>query len=250
MKARLHGPNNKPVVAVVGAWDPFVSAHRGLLNQLSRYATRTSLTPLAIILHPHPASYLHGAEEWPDYDDISSREALMASCGVSATLPIQFSREDLDAGAEDLFQVLEKHVVLQELWLGAHQSLGSGPTGSHDTISALTKSRGIVLKRLRQSRALANGGTARALLKKGLLSEASKIVGHAPLRRRPSSGMLHLAWPPGKYHASPIDHPLAVRSANSLEVWLGSSRPGAVPAVAWPDSSVEWLTFVAGPADI
>jgi FAD synthase len=248
MKATLYGRADGPAAAVVGTWDPFVPAHRQLLEQLSEYTEPRSLISLVIILHPHPVSFIHGSREWPTYDDVSARLAFFRSCGIDASLIIRFTKADLDLGAKEFLHLVRLHAKLSELWLGPRQSLGVGSAGDNTTIAALAKRSHIHLKRLPESRGRTRSHLARQLLVRGRLQRAITITGHAPIWRRPTTGKLRLPWPSGRYWAVPLKDPLAPPDGKAILTRLVSENAGP-STLLWPNQSIKWLAFMSGPGD-
>jgi FAD synthase len=255
MKIRF-GLSDAPVpiqaVAVVGTWDPVVDAHRELFQRLALRGKRAKLSPLVIILHPSPARLVN-----PDpgicleYSDIKSRIALIRECARVNVLVVQFKKRDLNASASSFFSIVDSHSRLRELWLGTGQSLGRGQQGSDVAIRDYTRRHNISLKRLPYVQGSRVGGEALRLLGKGEVKDAIKSAGHAPIWRRPRSGVLHVSWPPGEYLAIPMAKPsfTADPATGVVPLRLSTTTKGALPQLDWPGRDIEWLAFLAGPAD-
>lgn len=248
MKAELYGTCSNPAVVVIGSWDPFISAHRQLMDQLSQYARSCSLTSAAMLLHPNPSSFLHGFKAWPVYDDILARVTRIRSCSVDAVLVIRFTKRDVDRGAIELFDLIDLHLKINELWLGPSQSLGPGPGGSSATIELLAGQRNIHLERLTQSDTIKDSYHARQSLVDGCLQKAIQIAGHPPVWKRPKSGRIQFPWPAGNYTAVPMDSPTGAADAPPLCVSVSPKNNG-FSELLWPDKSIEWLAFIKGPGD-
>jgi len=79
------------------------------------------------------------------------------------------------------------------------------------------------------------------------MEEAIEIVGRPPTWARPPSGVLRLAWRPGRYRAVALRSPMSTGGA-AMDVILTAREDG--PArLTWPDRDIAYLAFVAGPAD-
>ena len=243
-------PVRGPALAVIGTWDPLLHAHRELFQELARKGTLAGLTPVVIILFPSPVRLLN-----PDpaicleYTDLRARVALIQECAAVKVLTIRMTTHDLDASSRSFFDLIGTHIRLRELWLGANQSLGRCKQGSDAAIAALARRRKISLRRLDACKGGRVGGMALRFLGQGKLRDAIKCVGLAPIWRRPRSGVLRLNWPPGNYLAIPTIRPsLALVSAPSpISVKSLSAIKGGT--LEWPARDVEWLSFLAGPAD-
>ena len=240
-----------PALAVIGTWDPLVPAHRKLFQELARKAARAGLTPLVIILFPSPVRLLN-----PDpaicleYTDLRARVALIRECAAVKVLTVRMTARDLDASSRSFFDLIRSHICLRALWLGANQSLGRCKQGSAAAIATLARRRKISLRRLDVCKESRVGGMALRFLGEGKLRYAVRCVGHAPIWGRPRSGVLKLNWPPGKYLAIPTIRPSLARvsAPGPISVKISSTMKGG--SLTWPAQDVEWLSFLAGPADL
>ena len=242
MRVRLIGRLNRPAVAVVGSWDPLLPAHLSLFRRLERYATRRSRSSLVIHLEPSPARHLNGALQWPTYDDIWTRVAIVAKCGVSASLVVRFRKRDLTAGAAEFMECVTEHATIRELWLGAYQTLGSCKAGSDAMIRKVARTRQIRITRLPHSPPDRKARLVRHCLEHGELEQATRIVGRSPVWSQPRSGSLQLPWRQGSYVAAALSAPDGARG-KSLRLRLTGSR-GTVPRCTWPHPAVKWLTLL------
>jgi FAD synthetase len=250
MKGILSKSIDRPVVAVVGAWDPLISEHEHLFRQLSTYARQISLASVVIMLHPPPPSFIpDDPMEWPIYDDPEARIARIETCGIDTTLMISFVEQDLDATAEEFFRTINAYVKLNELFLGDKQSLGRCREASNEVVAQVAKRRGTHLERLPPFSQHRMIWKARDLLRQGLLAESIRIVGRAPVWHRPANKTLRLAWPPGRYLGLPIESPTALPQGKPILMQLVLETDG-FSVTAWPDDQVEWLAFTAGPSDL
>ena len=246
MKAHLYGHADNPVIAVIGVWDPILPKHKELFERLCSFARRTCSSSLVIAIDPDPVRYLYGIEDVPVYNDFKTRVQRIINCGVDAVLGVHFIRRDIEATAADFLAVIDPHVELKELWLGARQSLGRWEEGSFATVTKLAKLRGARVIRLPLQPL--ETYAVRRLLQAGHFAEAARLVGCAPIRRRPESGRLQMAWPPGHYQALEIDGPALESEGRLLELCL-TPRAKALSRMDWPDKRIKRLAFVTGPSD-
>lgn len=250
MRAVLHGkPGRAPSIAVVGTWDPLVPAHEHMFQSLSAYGKRAALTSTVIMLDPAPPSLIPETPlDWPTYDDPATRIALIRRCGVDATLLVGFKRRDLDAPPDEFFGLLERHTRIDELWLGAHQSLGRGPASADDEVVLAASKHGITVRRLPEVDPPPAVDDARTLLKSGYLRTLSEVIGRPPVWSRPHGGKLRLPWPPGVYECVPAETPYTAGDGPVLRVRLVRGE-GGLATLVWPSPQIRWLSFVAGPGD-
>jgi hypothetical protein len=216
--------------------------HVSLFRRLQRYARRHALASVVIHLDPSPARHLNGALEWPPYDDVMARLAMVAACGVSASLLVRFRKRDLTAGAKEFVESVSGQVTLKELWLGAQQTLGSCRAGSDEAIHQVARKYRIRIVRLPYSPRETRGRKVRQCLIQGELEQAARMVGRSPVWSRPRSGCLRLPWRPGHYVAAPLSRP-GGPPGKALHVRLAGSGH-TVPTCPWPDPAISWLTFL------
>lgn len=248
MKARLEGQITAPVVAILGVWDPFLPAHRQLFADLCCYARRQMRSSLLMVIDPAPSRFLQGAAEWPVYDDHQTLLHLIRPAGFDGILHLRFCKADLQGTASDLFNLVLPLVKLDEFWLGANQSLGQGEGGNHRTVARLAEQHGIQLRRLPEIGVDRLGKDIRRLLKAGCIAEAAALAGRPPVRSRPKSGVLRFAWPSGPYRIVALESPDASLDGYTREVCLQPDPRGGTH-LDWPDRSMRYIAFVAGPSD-
>lgn len=239
-----------PALAVIGTWDPLLDAHKELFRALVRRGGKAGLTPVVIILFPSPARLLNPDPDiCLEYTDLRARVALIRECAAVQVVTVRMTTRDLDASTRSFFDLISSQIRLRELWLGANQSLGRCKQGSAAAISALARKRKILLRRLEVSKASKLGGMALRCLEEGRLREAIKCSGSPAIWRRPRSGVLRLNWPPGNYIAIPMIRPSLppVSGLTPILVKIVPAMKGGM--LEWPARDVEWLSFLAGPAD-
>jgi len=243
---QLHGHLQRPAVAVIGAWDPLVDGHARLFRRLKRYSAKTSRDALAVLLWPHPGSFIGRRCDWPLYDALPVQVELIRSYGVDAVLVIRFSRRDSDLGANELFKAIAPRAKLSELWLGARQSLGRCKAGSAIRIDAIARKRGIVVRRLRPLRSLQKGSEARRSLAAGKLRRAIVVVGRPPVLQRPARGTtIFVGWRPGVYRGVGLSSPL--HYAGTIHSHLSVTAHKRGTRLQWPDRRLKWLAITDGP---
>ena len=218
MRAELRGPNDRAAIVAVVAWEPLIDSHFRLFRRLAQSARRRGQCSCVVLIHPSPAQLLHGPETQSyEYDDLESRLSLIGSLGIDSVVIVYFKERDLSCDAEEFLGLVRECVDVRELWLGATQSLGSGPQGSQNAIACLADEMGFKLKTLQPQRDGINANQVWEHLAKGNVAEASSLVGHAPIRSRPATGSLRLRWPRGAYPAIALSEPADVLSRLTAE---------------------------------
>jgi FAD synthase len=239
----------EPALTVIGTWDPLLKAQRELFQKLARRGSVAGLTPVVIILFPSPAKLVNpGSAACLEYSDLRARVALIRECAAVKVLTVRMTARDLDASSRSFFDLISSCIRLRELWMGANQSLGRCRQGSIGAIADFARKRRISLRRLEVCKECNAGGVLR-LLGEGKLRSAIKRVGLAPMWQRPRSGVLKLNWPPGGYLVVPTSRPslAPVQAADPVAVKIASGEKGGT--MKWPARDIEWISFVAGPAD-
>jgi FAD synthetase len=249
MKCELHGNSPGPAIGAIGVWDPLLGHHRGLLSLLRASARKVSKSALIIAIDPDPGQYVSGRTDWPVYNDVRLRAELLCDAGADAVLAVHFSPADIDLAASDLFELVQQHCTLSEVWLGATQTLGRGPKGNASAIDECGRLFGFSVKRLRPTgNNIVSSGLVRHLLHQGRLAEAVRLVGAPPVWQRPPGGVLRLPWPSGAYEAASVDGMMGSDPGSTRTVTLHPEYPGR-SRLLWETDFGERVSFRSGPAD-
>jgi FAD synthase len=236
-------------VAVVGEWDPLTPTHRQLFQQLKKYAMKINRLSVVIMLDPPPPSFIPESPlEWPVYHHVDVRRILIEDSGVDGTLIVQFEAQDLDTPVRDFFEMICEKMELDELLLGARQTLGRGRESSNAVVEEVALQAQVKLTRLPPTSGDVLGRQARNFVRGGHLKEAVRIIGQAPVWARPPSGELRLSWPSGAYVVEGRRSPIDASSIREMEVSLSATARGC-SSMEWPDPAIDWLAFIAGPSD-
>jgi FAD synthetase len=251
MRTSLHGSLPRPAVAIVGVWDPFLASHRDLLERLHAHAVESSCSSLGVLIDPSPGTVSsftprYGVSGWPVYDSVAARIRFMLDCGLDAVLCMHFVKRDFRATAADFLDAVRTRVQLEELWLGALQLLGPGQRGSRAAVAEYAALHGMRLTILPPPPLAIYD--LRSFLAAGQLVDAIAVVGHPPMRERPRSGELRLAWRPGRYRAIALGRPGSIEDGTEIDVAL-TPCPTGPAKLSWPCRSVRYLAFTFGPRD-
>jgi FAD synthetase len=247
MKATLRGHVAGAAAALVGVWDPLLPGHLDLLDQLGESAFRQGLTPLVVFLDPDPGVLRFGPGRWPSYFDLPTRIQLVEQLGCTVAVAT-FSGRGLQSSAAEFLRALRARVRIEELWLGARQPLGSGDSGSPETVARLANRYGMRVVRLPENDHHATAATVRRLLSVGQVQSAAQKIGRPPTFARPSSGRLELSWPSGTYRALALKGLGMANGAREVDLVL-TAQPDGRAGTDWPDSAATHIAFLRGPAD-
>lgn len=199
------------------------------------------------MLDPNPLILLHGPLRWPVYDDTPVRIHLIMCSEIDAVLRIRFFKHDLLASVADFFKTVFSKVQINELWLGATQTLGRGSKGNFAEISRLARQNNIRLKRLNTSSREVSRARVCEYLANGNLAAAIRIVQRAPVWTRMRSRKLRLAWHPGVYQAATLNNLGARQLGCPIDIYMTLEESGLVTS-DWPGHA-KYLTFISGPCD-
>jgi FAD synthase len=245
--------DGRPAVAVVGTWDPLLGSHRKLFVRLARRGKKAGLTPLVIILFPSPVRLLNPEpDNCLEYSDLAARAALIRESAGVKVLTVHMTVSDLGASTDSFFSLVCAHTPLRELWLGKYQSLGRCKQTSDDALAKLARRRKISLRRLPAHGERDIAQKAWRLIEQGELMRAVRCVGSPPTYRRPRSGVLRTSWPSGRYLAIPARESMfpSDSPAEAHPISLRVTNAERRRYMKWPERDIQWLTFIAGPADV
>lgn len=254
MKAKLYGNITRPALIMSGSWDPVLPEHVTLIDRLVQDAHSKSLDAVIVMFDPAPSSFVlrrtRPGSTWITYNDADVNMRIFLRRGVDAVLKISFKEEYLDLGVAELFESITEHVEVTEFWFGARQRFGNGSNGSQATLIKFARENDIRLRRLANQKLEERSYLVRSQLQEGQILSAFDVARVPPIRARPSTGKLNLPWAPGTYAAIPLHdlpHQLILKPRPQIAVELEASKLGA--QLTWPDPNMEFLAFVAGPAD-
>ncbi len=110
----------------IGVLDGVHLGHQHLLSRLRDEARRRALTPGVITIHPHPLTVLR-PETPPSYlTSLEDRIELLRAAGADWVVPLTFTSEVAEIGAEELATALFKTVRMRLMLLGPDAMFGRG----------------------------------------------------------------------------------------------------------------------------
>ncbi len=244
-----YGRCARPALATLSTWDPFLKESADFVKVFVSYAHKRDMAACALLVDPTPAAVVKGESTWPYFQDVATRVHLLRALGVDAVGVIGFAADDLAAGAQEFFDLVTQEWELAEFWLRNRQSLGSGAKGSATAVRSACAENGWKLRYVK--RFIPDVGVVtRASLAAGSVKRATVVARTLPTFRRPASGVVRLAWQPGEYQAVAATEPdLTIAGGEQISLMIRGTDDG-VGRFEWPDASIEYLRFTAGPADL
>jgi hypothetical protein len=247
----LTSPVKQRAMAMIGFWDPLLPGHESMLQELVAAARASAHSPVALLLDPSPAALIRGLAAWPVHLAIEARIELLLDMGLESVGVVRMARADLDAGGADLLLLVEPALILDDLWLGTGQRLGSRDAGSTETVDRLLADRGIRLRRLPDSDLPDVGAEVRRQLSLGRPAAAAVLAGRPAVLARQADSMIRTAWPVGDYRAWAAEDltpaPPTVETATAVQFQLDPDPNGGRRG-EWPGPA-RWLIVVSGPGD-
>ena len=242
MRIHLQGQCRKPAALVIASWEPFLPQHESLCRELVASCQARGLSPVVAFLYPPAGRLNFGCEGFQPYEPFSRKLSLIRATGVEALLLVKFeSRTDLQISSRAFFTAVCSKITLQDVWLGASQSLGTGPENSSKGIRVVGVEQGFNVRILPPEEN--NAPLVRALLSRGYIAAAASIAGRPPLVRRSTSDSISLSLPPGVYRVSPVNSP------QDLRVLELTKSKGAMCKGRWPFPSERLMELMEGPGD-
>jgi hypothetical protein len=249
MHLTLHGRPTRPTIATFGTWEPFITTSAEFVKTMVSYAQKRELATTALLVDPSPPAVVQGEEKWPYFQDVPTRVQLLRDLGIDSVGVIGFAAPDLASGAPEFFELISKEITLAEFWLRTKQSIGSGAKGGTIAVKAECKRLGCTLRFIKRFTGDV-GVVTRESLKMGTLKRAIAVTRTLPTLRRPPSGFVRMAWHIGEYRAFAATSPdTEVTYGDEITLRLVGGD-GGMALLEWPDPSIEYLRFTAGPRDI
>lgn len=207
MELSICGQPQAPIIALIGTYDPLMQDHIDLAATLAGSCAMRGLVAALVMITPSPSELFNPDQKIPIQMDMPARLDLLRSVGIGSIIMANFCREDLDRNAFQFLNDLRRHAPLAGVWLGATQTLGSGPLGTSRAVAEYTKAAGIEYQVVAydpelKTRAL----SARTCLATGDIVGVKHFTGLWPtLRLESGRSGARMWWHPGLYAACAKD---------------------------------------------
>lgn len=110
----------------IGVLDGVHRGHQALLGRLRDEARKRALSPGVVTLHPHPVTVLR-PDIPPSYlTSLEDRIELMRAAGADWVIPMTFTSEVSEVGAEQLAEVFHRVLRMRLMVLGPDAAFGRG----------------------------------------------------------------------------------------------------------------------------
>jgi FAD synthase len=201
MECTVYGKVEKPVVVLVGSWDPLLDEHFKLIDIANKHAIDSGYELLIVLIDPVPSNLLLN-RVLPVFDCPTVRINFMLRKITGAVCMISMKRADVDFGVQEFFSELQSlNFEVAELWLHPGQSLGRCTEGSRTKIEQVCHDHNVRITDIQPNNALRElTGDVRNYLQNGSVEKAIKLMQHPPLWQKPQDkNYIAIGWQPGRY---------------------------------------------------
>lgn len=138
--------NRPPVVATIGAFDGVHLGHRALLQRVVERAAEIDAASWCVTFFPHPDVVMRPEQNHTYLADPEEQLDLIRAQGIESVRVLEFTREMSGLTAREFIDLLQQERTLVELWIGPDFALGQGRAGTAETLEAIGRELGFVLK--------------------------------------------------------------------------------------------------------
>lgn len=170
MNIVVRGSTQVPVITLIGTFDPLTQDHLDLMQVLVARCMGEELAAGVTLLTPSPWRLM--SKELPELpeQDIEDVIAKMREVGIHVVATAHLLEADLQKDAFSFLNHLRRAIPLAGLWLGATQTLGSGPLGSSRAVADFAAAAGMEFKIVRHD----VGQKQRTLAARQVVSQGSQ----------------------------------------------------------------------------
>jgi riboflavin kinase/FMN adenylyltransferase len=119
----------RDTLITVGVFDGVHLGHKHLISELLRQAQERGLLSGVVTFRQHPEDLLSAAKKLPFLTDIKTRIRLLQNEGVDVIVPLSFTRELARLDARRFVTLLQEHLRMRGMVIGADFALGKGREG-------------------------------------------------------------------------------------------------------------------------
>jgi len=129
----------KDSLLTIGVFDGVHLGHQSLIAELLKQAARRRLLSGVVTFRQHPEDVLSPGKTLPFLTDIKTRINLLKDEGVDFIVPLSFTRRLAGLDARRFVALLQKHLRMRGLVLGADFALGKERAGDAAALKKLGK---------------------------------------------------------------------------------------------------------------
>jgi riboflavin kinase/FMN adenylyltransferase len=134
-------PENDTLLSI-GVFDGVHLGHQRLITELIEQAARRRLLSGVVTFRQHPEDLLSSGRKLPFLTDIATRTRLLKEEGVGFVVPLSFTLQLARLDARTFIDLLQKHLKMRGLVIGADFALGKDREGDTTTLIKLGREMG------------------------------------------------------------------------------------------------------------
>jgi riboflavin kinase/FMN adenylyltransferase len=130
---------DKDTALTIGVFDGVHLGHKHLISILLKQAKRSDFLSGVITFRQHPEDLFSPRSKLPFLTDMKARTSFLKKEGVDFVVPLSFSEELARLDARSFIGLLQKHLRMRHLVIGADFALGRDRAGNTTALKKLGK---------------------------------------------------------------------------------------------------------------
>ena len=127
----------KDMLLTIGVFDGVHLGHKYLISQLKEHARQRNLLSGVVTFRQHPQEALSPQTKLPSLTSLAQRIELLKNEGVEVIITLSFTHELAQLSARQFISLLQKHLRMRGLVIGADFALGRNREGDTNMLCTL-----------------------------------------------------------------------------------------------------------------
>ncbi|HLB27899.1 MAG TPA: bifunctional riboflavin kinase/FAD synthetase [Dehalococcoidales bacterium] len=170
----------KDMLLTIGVFDGVHLGHKHLLSQLKERARERNLMSGVITFRQHPRAVLASRDELPYLTSLEEKVRLLKDEGIDKVITLSFTSELAKLSARQFVSLLQKHLRMRGLLVGADFVLGRNREGNADALRKLGQEMGFSVDTVSQMKSkgkVVSSTAVRNALTKGDMKKVTELIG-------------------------------------------------------------------------
>jgi riboflavin kinase/FMN adenylyltransferase len=171
----------KNTALTIGVFDGVHLGHKHLIARLLEEARQEQLLSGVVTFRQHPEDLLNPKAKLPFLTDMKARTGFLKKEGVDMVIPLSFNVELAQLDARSFMSLLQKHLRMRRLVIGADFALGKGREGDTAALQKLGKEKDFsvtVVPPLMIDGEVVSSTAIRQAMAAGDMPRVRKLAGH------------------------------------------------------------------------
>ncbi|MDD5191081.1 MAG: bifunctional riboflavin kinase/FAD synthetase [Dehalococcoidales bacterium] len=171
----------KEMLLTIGVFDGVHLGHRFLISRLVAEAKQHNLLSGVVTFKEHPRKLIAPHMFLPHLSTLAERERLLKQEGVAVVIALSFTPELAALSATDFVKLLQKHLKMKGLVIGADFALGAKRQGDAAFLKALGEKTGFtvtVVPHKKVSNETVSSTAIRQAMADGEMEKVTRLLGH------------------------------------------------------------------------